>query len=65
MSMNPAKYLREVRNEMHKVTWPTRRETLVSTGLVLALSTVAAIFFMMADSLIGWGVTKILGIGGM
>lgn len=64
MAMNPAKFLREVRQEMQKVTWPTRRETLVSTGLVMGLSCVAAVFFMLVDTMLGWGVKAILGIGG-
>ena len=62
--MNPAKFLREVRQEMQKVTWPTRRETLISTGLVMLLSCVAALFFTLVDALLGYGVRAILGIGG-
>lgn len=60
---NPAKFLRDVRQEMNKVTWPTRRETIQSTILVLVLSAVFALFFMMIDSLLGWGVSQILGLG--
>ncbi len=60
---NPARFLREVRQEMHKVTWPTRRETIQSTVLVLVLSAIFAVFFMLIDSLLGWGVTSILGLG--
>lgn len=60
--MNPLKFLGEVRQEMHKVTWPTRRETLVATGLVMALSALAAVFFMTVDAGLGWGVKKILGM---
>lgn len=60
---NPAKFMREVRSEMHKVTWPTRRETMASTMLVLVLSAFFAVFFMLIDSLLGWGVTQILGLG--
>ncbi len=60
---SPAKFIREVRQEMHKVTWPTRRETMASTMLVLVLSAVFAVFFMLVDSLLGWGVSAILGLG--
>lgn len=59
---NPAKFLREVRQEMNKVTWPTRRETVASTLMVLVLSAICAIFFMLVDSLLGWGVSQILGL---
>jgi preprotein translocase subunit SecE len=55
---DPAQYVREVRQEVAKVTWPTRKETLVTTGLVLALSAVAAVFFLVVDQIIqllmGW-----------
>lgn len=60
---NPARFLREVRQEMHKVTWPTRRETMQSTVLVLVLSAIFAVFFMLIDSLLGWGVASILNLG--
>lgn len=60
---NPAKFFREVRQEMHKVTWPTRRETLISTAMVMVLSCVAAVFFLMVDAILGWGVAAILGLG--
>jgi preprotein translocase subunit SecE len=60
---SPAKFLREVRQEMHKVTWPTRRETMASTALVLVLSAVAAILFMVVDSLLGSAVSAVLGLG--
>lgn len=50
--LDPAQYVREVRQEVGRVTWPSRKETLVTTGLVLALSAVAAVFFLVADQLI-------------
>ena len=56
--LDPAQYVREVRQEVAKVTWPSRKETLVTTGLVLALSAVAAVFFLVVDQIIqlfmGW-----------
>lgn len=61
---NPAKFIREVRQEMNKVVWPTRKETVVSTIMVLVLVVVAALFFFVADNLISWGVRLILGMGG-
>jgi preprotein translocase subunit SecE len=60
----PSKFLREVRAEMAKVTWPSRKETLVTTGLVLAMAALAAIFFFVADQIIGIGVRALFGIGG-
>ncbi len=61
---NPAEFLREVRREVAKVTWPTRKETLVSTGMVFVMVTLAAIFFLAVDQILGFGIRLILGIGG-
>ena len=59
----PAKFIREVRAEVTKVTWPSRKETLITTGLVLAMAALAAIFFFVADQLFGIGVRALFGIG--
>ena len=59
---NPAKFIREVRQEMNKVTWPTRKETSVSTMMVLVLVTIAATFFVFVDWFIGTLVRTIIGI---
>jgi preprotein translocase subunit SecE len=48
---SPLQFLREVRQEAQKVTWPTRRETMVSTGLVIVMVVVAALFFFVVDQL--------------
>lgn len=60
--INPAKFLREVRQEMDKVTWPTRKETTVSTLMVLGLVTIAATFFVFVDWFLGTLIRSILGI---
>ena len=60
---NPAKFIREVRQEVGKVVWPTRRETLVSTVMVLVLLLISALFFLLIDNLSSWGVKTILGLG--
>lgn len=60
---NPAKFIREVRQETAKVTWPTRKETMISTSMVLILSLIAAIFFLVVDNIVRWGVETILGLG--
>ncbi|MCI5050081.1 MAG: preprotein translocase subunit SecE [Rickettsiales bacterium] len=61
---NPAKFVREVRQETSKVTWPTRKETGVSTAMILVLVFISAIFFLLVDNIAAWGVQLILGIGG-
>ncbi|MBN8872009.1 MAG: preprotein translocase subunit SecE [Rhodospirillales bacterium] len=63
MAVDPAKFVREVKAEVSKVTWPTRKETLVTTGLVFAMATVAAIFFFVVDQVVGLGVRALFGMG--
>jgi preprotein translocase subunit SecE len=62
MAVNPVKFLQEVRQEVSKVTWPTRNETLISTVMVLAMVALASIFFLLADQIIAWGVQFLLTI---
>jgi len=62
-NVNPFKFVQEVRQEVAKVTWPTRNETWVTTIAVLIMVTLASIFFMLADQVMGWVVSLILGIG--
>ena len=50
--LDPAQFVREVRQEVSRVSWPSRKETLVTTGLVLGMSALAAVFFLLADQLI-------------
>ena len=56
-------FLREVRQEMARVTWPSRKETLYTTASVLAMSAVAAIFFFLVDQIISYAIRLILGLG--
>jgi preprotein translocase subunit SecE len=60
---NPFKFLQEVRTEASKVTWPTRRETMITTGLVALMVVMAAIFFVSVDQVIRLAVGFILGFG--
>jgi preprotein translocase subunit SecE len=60
---DPARYVREVRQEVGRVTWPSRKETLVTTGFVLALSALAALFFLVVDQIIQLVMRWVFGIG--
>jgi preprotein translocase subunit SecE len=60
---NPFQFLQEVRSETSKVTWPTRKEVMVTTAMVFVLAIVAAIFFTIADQIIRFVLTTILGVG--
>ncbi|GBR48257.1 protein translocase subunit SecE [Acetobacter pomorum DSM 11825] len=64
VSFSPGKFLHDVRAEAERVTWPTRRATLVTTGAVLAMAGMASIFFFFVDQLIGLGVRQLFGLGG-
>jgi preprotein translocase subunit SecE len=61
---NPAQLIQEVRQEMAKVTWPTRRETGISTAMVFLMVIVTALFFLLVDKLLQIGVKFIFGLGG-
>ena len=51
---NPFTFLQQVRAEVAKVTWPTRRETIVSTVFCLVFVFVAAIFFLLVDQVLAF-----------
>ena len=61
---NPAQFIQEVRQEASKVTWPSRKETSVSTAMVFVMVIISAIFFMIVDWVLQIGVKSVLGIGG-
>ncbi|MBS0521935.1 MAG: preprotein translocase subunit SecE [Proteobacteria bacterium] len=62
MLKNPVEFLREVRAEGSKVTWPTRRETMITTGMVFIFVVIAALFFLVSDEVIAFVVQTLLGV---
>lgn len=64
MAVEPAKFVREVRAEMARVTWPSRKETLVTTGLVFLMVAIAAIFFFAVDEAIAVGIRALFSAFG-
>jgi preprotein translocase subunit SecE len=60
---NPVQFVQEVRSETSKVTWPTRRETIVTTVMVFIMVVMAAVFFFLADQVLSYGVSLVLGLG--
>ena len=58
---NPFEFLQQVRAETNKVTWPSRKETMITTVMVLIMVALASIFFLIADQILSWGVKLILG----
>lgn len=61
---NPAQFIQQVRSEVSKVVWPTRREVLLTTIMVLLLAAFAATFFSLTDMAIRFGLTQVLTIFG-
>jgi preprotein translocase subunit SecE len=60
---SPAQFFREVRQEVSRVTWPTRKETAVTTAMVFVMVFVAALFFFVIDQILSNGIRFILGLG--
>jgi preprotein translocase subunit SecE len=60
--ISPFKFLQEVRAETSKVTWPTRKETTVTTIMVFVMVFVASIFFLLSDQIMRIAVSFVLGI---
>ncbi|MDE2230402.1 MAG: preprotein translocase subunit SecE [Alphaproteobacteria bacterium] len=62
-SITPLEFLRQVRQEVSRVTWPSRKETGVTTAMVFAMVIAAALFFFIVDQIIAMGVRVVLGLG--
>jgi preprotein translocase subunit SecE len=60
---NPFTFLQQVRQETAKVTWPSRRETTISTVMVLIFAAIAMVFFFAADQVMAYGIELLFGIG--
>ena len=61
---SPFQFLQQVRAEAAKIVWPSRRETTISTIMVLVMAFLAAIFFLLADQVISRVIALLLGVGG-
>jgi preprotein translocase subunit SecE len=60
---NPFEFLQQVRSEATKVVWPTRRETLITTAMVMLMVVFASAFFLVVDEVLRIVVSLALGIG--
>ena len=58
---NPLQFLQQTRAEVGKVVWPTRREVLLTTVMVLIMATLTAVFFFLVDLVIRSGLQAVLG----
>jgi preprotein translocase subunit SecE len=59
---NATEFVQQVRQEMSRVTWPTRKETLVTTGMVFVMVFIAAAFFFIVDQMLSYGVRFVFGL---
>jgi len=60
---SPAQFVRQVRQEVSKVTWPTRKETMITTAMVFVFVAIMAVFFLLVDQVASFVVRFILGLG--
>jgi preprotein translocase subunit SecE len=60
---NPFEFLQQVRSETSKVVWPSRRETLITTGMVMLMVVFTSAFFMVVDVVLREAVSLALGLG--
>tara|TARA_B100000902_G_scaffold342351_1_gene346362 strand:+ start:229 stop:426 length:198 start_codon:yes stop_codon:yes gene_type:complete len=63
-TLNPFQFIQQVRSEVSKITWPTRREVLLTTIMVFVMSAIAALIFALVDLLIRSGIQSVLNIFG-
>ena len=61
--VSPIQFFRQVKQEVKKVTWPTKKEVIQTSIMVLIIVAIAATFFFVVDQILGWGVQKIFMIG--
>nr|WP_319388707.1 preprotein translocase subunit SecE [uncultured Cohaesibacter sp.] len=61
---NPFTFLQQVRSEAAKITWPTRKETAITTLMVFVMVVLASTFFLIADQIMSLGVSYIINLGG-
>ena len=57
---NPAEFIQEVRDEAKKITWPSRKEVMISTVMVMIMVTAASLFFLLVDFILKQGIDKLL-----
>lgn len=61
---NPVQFVKQVKSETKKVTWPSRQETMVSMFAVFIMVLISSLFLYFADQIIAWAIRLIMGFGG-
>ena len=57
---SPIEFVQEVRDEARKIAWPSRKEVMISTVMVLIMVSLASVFFLVVDTFLKWGIDKLL-----
>ncbi len=60
---NPAEFVRQIRQEVSKVVWPTRKEAMITTIMVFIMASVMSVFFLGVDKLWAFVISLLLGLG--
>jgi len=61
---SPGQFVRQVRQELAKIAWPSRKETMLSTVMVMSMAVVASVFLFLVDTIFSLGIQGVLGLGG-
>ena len=59
---NPFEFIQEVRQEVAKVSWPSRKEVMITTVMVLIMVVLASIFFLLTDQVLSWFVSQLFSL---
>ena len=57
---SPVEFVQQVREEGRKIAWPSRKEVMISTVMVMIMVAMASVFFFVVDSILKWGIDKLL-----
>ena len=57
---SPVEFIQEVREEAKKIVWPSRKEIMISTIMVMIMVAMASVFFLVVDAILKWGIDKLL-----
>ena len=57
---SPVEFVQQVREEARKISWPSRKEVMISTVMVMIMVAMASVFFLVVDAILKWGIDKLL-----
>ena len=57
---SPVEFVQQVREEARKISWPSRKEVMISTVMVMIMVSLAAVFFLLVDAILKWGIDNLL-----